>query len=123
MINSILNATKKKLGLDPEYDVFDDEIIMTVNSALSTLTQIGVGPPEGFEIEGADEEWAAFLGPDPNFAGVKDYVYLKTRMIFDPPTTSYMITAMEKQIEELTFRINAFYETRDRLKAASMIQQ
>lgn len=115
MIESILESVKKKLGLTPEYTAFDEDIIISVNSALSTLTQIGVGPASGFRITGADEEWATFLGSDPGFEGVKDYVYLKARMVFDPPTTSYMITAQEKQIAELEWRINVYYETRDRL--------
>jgi hypothetical protein len=110
MIESILNSVKKRLGMSPEYDAFDEDIVMSINSALSTLTQIGVGADSGFRITGADEEWATFLGSDPGFDGVKDYVYLKTRMVFDPPTTSYMITAMEKQIAELEFRINAYYD-------------
>lgn len=115
MIESILESVKKKLGLAPEYDVFNEDLVITINSALSTLTQIGVGTAEGFSITGADEEWSAFLGSDPGFAGVKDYVYLRTRMVFDPPTTSYMITAMEKQISELEWRINVYYESKARL--------
>jgi hypothetical protein len=117
MIDSILESVKKTLGLSEEYDVFDHDVVTYINSALSTLTQIGVGPAEGFVITGADEEWTAFLGSDPGFDGVKSYVYLKTRMLFDPPTTSYMITAMEKQIEELEWRINVYYETKARLAA------
>jgi hypothetical protein len=117
MIESILNSVKKKLGMTPEYTAFDEDIVLSVNSALSTLTQIGVGPAEGFRITGAAEEWAAFLGSDPAFEGVKDYVFLKVRMVFDPPTTSYMITAMEKQIAELEWRINVYYETLARLNS------
>lgn len=115
MITSILNSVKKKLGMPPEYTAFDEDIVLSVNSALSTLTQIGVGPADGFRITGADEEWATFLGSEPSFEGVKDYVYLKVRMVFDPPSTSYLITAMEKQISELEWRINVYYETRARL--------
>lgn len=121
MIDSILNSVKKKLGLSEDYTAFDEDIVISVNSALSTLTQIGVGPAEGFMIEGAAEEWAAFLGSDPGFQGIKDYVYLKARAVFDPPTTSYMITAMEKQIAELEWRINVYYETKARIAARTPV--
>jgi hypothetical protein len=107
---SILKSVKKVLGISADYDVFDNDIILHTNSALSTLYQLGIGPATGFQIEGDDEEWEDFLGADPRLNSVKTYVCLKVRLAFDPPGTSFAITAMEKQIEELAWRINVTRE-------------
>lgn len=105
-ILSILNSTKKALGLDAEYDVFDSELIMFINGVLSILTQLGVGPAQGFMIASDAEGWSSFLGDDPRRNAVKNFVFIKVRLLFDPPPTSYAITAFEKQAEELGWRIN-----------------
>jgi len=108
---SILNSTKKVLGIAEDYTVFDVDVIMHINSALSTLTQLGVGPAEGFTVEDAGDEWEDFVDPDDHqYNAVKSYVYLKVRMIFDPPSTSYLIAAQQKQIEELEWRLNVHRE-------------
>jgi hypothetical protein len=105
-MSSILEDTKKNLGILPEYDVFDGTIIMHINTALSTLTQLGIGPPEGYAIEDNLTEWEAFSGLDLRRTPVRTYVYLKVRMYFDPPGTSYLIAAMEKQMQELEWRMS-----------------
>jgi len=110
METSILNSTKKILGLAEDYTVFDHDVITHINTAFSTLTQLGVGPVGGFMIEGPDEVWGDFLGTDIELNNVKTYVYLKTRQLFDPPQTSYLISAMERQILELEVRINIHRE-------------
>lgn len=110
MSDSILDSTKKALGLGADYDVFDPEIIMHINSALSTLNQLGIGPELGFSISGPDETWAAFLGEDPRFNSVKTYVFLKVRYVFDPPGNSFATTAMKEQIQEHEWRLNALRE-------------
>lgn len=110
MEQSILTSTKKVLGITEEYTVFDLDIITHINSAFSTLTQLGVGPAEGFMITGADETWDAFIAEDFQYNSVKSYVYLKTRQLFDPPQTSYLISAVERQIQELEWRLNAHRE-------------
>lgn len=110
MEQSILISTKKILGIADDYTVFDLDIITHINSAFSTLTQLGVGPAIGFMIEDSEAEWANFIGIDLQLNVVKSYVFLKVRMLFDPPTTSYLITAMEKQIEELEWRLNTHRE-------------
>jgi hypothetical protein len=108
---SILNSTKKVLGIAEDYTVFDVDVIMHINTALSTLTQLGVGPAEGFTVEDAGDEWEDFVDPDDHqFNAVKSYVYLKVRMLFDPPSTSYLIAAQQKQIEELEWRLNVHRE-------------
>jgi len=113
MEQSILISTKKVLGVAEDYTVFDEDIIMHINTAFSTLTQLGVGPAEGFMIEDASTEWDDFLPEDPDerqYNSVKSYVFLKVSMLFDPPQTSYLITAKEKQIEELEWRLNVVRE-------------
>jgi hypothetical protein len=111
METSILISTKKILGIDQGYTVFDHDIITHINTTSSILTQLGIGPIEGFMIEDETAEWADFLGPDdPQLNAVKTYVYLKVRQYFDPPTTSYLITAMNEQIQELEWRLNTHRE-------------
>lgn len=106
MEQSILISTKKILGIADDYTVFDLDIITHINSAFSTLTQLGVGPLVGFMIEDAEAEWYEFIGDDLRLNSVKSYVFLKTRQLFDPPSTSYLITATENQIRELEWRLN-----------------
>lgn len=110
MTESILGSTKKVLGILPDYTAFDIDIIMHINSALSVLHQLGVGPEAGFMIEDDSATWGQFLGIDPAFNLVKTYVYLKVRLIFDPPPTSFAIAAAERQIAEHEFRINVVRE-------------
>lgn len=104
--SSILNSVKKVLGLPESDSSFDLDIVMHINSALATLTQIGVGPDEGFAIEDDSATWDAFIGDQPKYATVKTYVYLKVRLVWDPPGTSYALESMKEQIDELVFRLN-----------------
>src|SRR3954447_17475451 len=107
---SILNSTKKILGIAEDYTVFDLDIITHINSAFSTLTQLGVGPAEGFMIEDDTAVWSDFIATDLQYNSVKSYVFLRVRQLFDPPTTSYLISAVEKQIQELEWRLNSHRE-------------
>lgn len=113
METSILNGVKKILGIADDYTAFDEDIIMHINTAFSTLTQLGVGPSEGFMIEDEGAVWGDFIGDDLQFNSVKSYVCLRVRMLFDPPSTSYLITAMENQIRELEWRLNTHREETD----------
>lgn len=106
MENSILKSIKKILGLDSDYTVYDLDVITHINSVFSTLTQLGVGPSAGFMIEDDTATWSDFLDDDPKISSVKTYVYLRVRLIFDPPSTSYVIAALERQITELEWRLN-----------------
>jgi hypothetical protein len=110
MEQSILISTKKILGIAEDYTVFDLDIITHINSAFSTLTQLGVGPPQGFMIEDATENWTDFIADDFQYNSVKSYVFLRVRQLFDPPTTSYLIAAVDKQIQELEWRLNVHRE-------------
>ena len=112
MTDSILNSIKKLLGLDAEYDVFDTDIIIHINTILSTLVQIGVGSYEHSTVTGPDETWADFLGADTrNVELVKLYVYMRVRLIFDPPSSSAVIEAYNKAIAEFEWRANVAVET------------
>jgi hypothetical protein len=113
METSILISIKKILGIADEYTAFDEDIITHINTAFSTLTQLGVGPREGFMIEDEDAVWADFIEDRLVFNAVKSYVFLRVKMLFDPPTTSYLITAMDNQIRELEWRLNSFREETD----------
>ncbi len=104
---SILIGTKKILGLDKEYDAFDHDIITHINSAFGTLHQLGIGPDAGFMIEDVEAKWEDFIEADNiTLNQVKNYIFLKVRIVFDPPQTSYLIEAMNKQIEEMEWRLN-----------------
>lgn len=111
MSNSILIATKKALDIPEDLAVFDGQIIMHINTVFSTLNQLGIGPDPGFEIEDATTTWDAFLGAEPRLNMVKTYMYLRVRLIFDPPTTSFAISAMNEQRTELEWRINIARES------------
>lgn len=111
MSTSILNSVKKNLGLAAGYTAFDPDILMHINAVFSTLNQLGIGPELGYMIEDDEPTWDAFLGEDPKLNAVKTYVYLRVRLLFDPPATSYLITAMESQIKEFEWRLNVLRES------------
>jgi hypothetical protein len=110
MADSILNSTKKILGLASDYTAFDLDVITHINGAFSTLDQIGVGPVGGFSIEDDEATWDDFTAPPNQLNLVRTYIFLKVRMLFDPPGTSYLIEAMNKQIQEHEYRLNVFRE-------------
>lgn len=107
--DSILLSTKKTLGLIESYDVFDTDIILHINSIFAILTQLGIGPEEGFSITNDEDVWSDFI-TDARLNTIKSYVYLRVRLLFDPPTTSYLMTAIQEQIKELEWRINVYRE-------------
>lgn len=110
--DSILNSTKKVLGgIDPSDTAFDQDIIMSINAAFMTLNQIGVGPTSGFVIAGPDETWQDFVDNTKYLSAIPQYIYIKTRLIFDPPTNSAFSDALKKQAEELEWRLQAMVET------------
>lgn len=110
MESSILTSTKKVLGIADDYTVYDLDIINFINAAFSILNQLGVGPVEGFMIEDASTEWEEFNIPMNQLNLVRTYVFLKARILFDPPSTSFLIEASTKQIEEYEWRLSTFRE-------------
>lgn len=109
-MDSILLTIKKMLGVDRDFDGFDTDIIIGINSALMNLNQIGVGPAEAFSITNQDAVWSDFLDSTTNLEGAKVYIYLKTRLSFDPPANSFLVEAINKQISELEWRLNTQVE-------------
>lgn len=103
---SILTSVKKLLGIDKDYTHFDADLIMHINSVLSILTQMGVGPANGFSITSDSERWSDFIADDSNrFSLVKSYVHLKVKLLFDPPLGSAVIESMNRQISEFEWRL------------------
>ena len=105
MDDSILITTKKLLGLDDNYTPFDQDIIVFINGAMMVLQQLGVGPLKGFTITDATQTWSDFLPSDIMLDGVKQYIYLYVRLAFDPPASSVVMEAMNKQKAELEWRL------------------
>lgn len=110
-MESILTSIKKLLGIEEDYVHFDADIIMHINSVLSILTQLGVGPSEGYSIKDANATWNEFITNPAKLELVKSYVYLKVRLMFDPPSSSSAIESMKQLISELEFRIIVAVET------------
>lgn len=106
-MESILTSTKKMLGITEEYEHFDADLIMHINSVFMVLNQLGVGLDKGFSITGKNETWADFLAKDARLELVKSYMYLKVKMLFDPPQGSAVMDAMNRQIGEFEWRLNA----------------
>ena len=106
METSILDSIKKLLGIPYEATEFDTDILIHINSVFSILTQLGVGPSSGFSIEDSSTEWSDFIGDDARLSDVKSFVYLKTRLLFDPPASSAAMDAMNRMVNELEWRIN-----------------
>lgn len=104
-MNSVLTSIKKMLGIDEEYTHFDVDITIHINTALMILSQLGVSLSKNFIID-KDDEWADLIGDIDSIEAMKTYMYLKVKLMFDPPATSFAIEAIERQISELTFRLN-----------------
>lgn len=107
---SILISTKKILGIPDDVEDFDTHIVTHINTVFMALSQIGIGPSEGFSIEDETTMWDAFLGADLNLNPVKTYMYLRVRLLFDPPQTSPLVEAMERQSKEFEWRLNTWWE-------------
>lgn len=105
-MDSILTSIKKMLGIVEEYEHFDPEIIMHINSVFFVLTQLGVGPAEGFSITDKTAVWEDFISVNTDIESVKSYVYLKVRLLFDPPTSSAVIESMNRLIGEFEWRLS-----------------
>lgn len=108
MDESILTSIKKLLGVSEDYTQFDADIIMHINTVFMNLTQLGVGPNTGFYIEDDSASWSDFVDIENNapLQAIKTYIYLKVKLLFDPPLSSSVIEAMNRQISELEWRLN-----------------
>ncbi len=116
-MESILTSVKKLLGIDKDYTHFDNDLIMHINSVFMVLTQLGVGPSEGFAISDANAMWSDFIGEDDkNFQAIKTYVYMKVRLMFDPPLSSAVLDSMSRTICELEWRLNVQVDIVDSMR-------
>jgi hypothetical protein len=104
-MESILTSIKKMLGIAEEYTHFDADLIIHINSVFAILTQIGVGPSEGFSIEDDTDVWTDFIQDNKKLESVKSYTYMKVKLLFDPPINSSVIESMNRIISELEWRI------------------
>lgn len=109
-MESILTSIKKLLGISEEYEHFDADLIMHINSVFMILTQLGVGPSEGFRITDKSEIWTDFISEPARIDLVKSYMYLKVKLLFDPPSSSAVIESMNRMISEFEWRLNVAAE-------------
>lgn len=111
METSILKSTKKVLGIGDDDPSFDEDIIMHINSAFSTLHDIGVGPKDGFVIDDESEEWEEFIVDVVMQSKVKTFVFLRAKLLFDPPTSTFLLDATQKQLQEVEWRLGVNRES------------
>ena len=112
-MDSILTSIKKLLGIAQECTDFDTDLIIHINSVIMILTQLGVGPEKGCTIEDSRDLWKDFLEDDlSKLEAVRTFVYLKVRLIFDPPSNSAVIESINRTISELEWRLNVAAESK-----------
>lgn len=106
MEESILVSIKKLLGISKECTDFDTDIIIHINTVFRILNQMGVGPEEGFRIEDSDTTWSEYIQDNKKLDDIITYIYLKVKLIFDPPLNGTVINANKQMIDELEWRLN-----------------
>lgn len=107
---SILTSVKKSLGISEDYEIFDPDIIIHINSVFMILTQLGIGPEKGFTIKDKTTMWDEYIPDDDNSEAVKSYMYLKVKLLFDPPLSSIVVESINRMISELEWRLNVVAE-------------
>lgn len=107
-MESILLTVKKFIGLDPEYNIFDPDLLILINSSFSVLNQLAVGPKEGFRVTNIAETWEDVIGSKKYLELIKEYICIKVKLVFDPPSSSTVYKAFEERAAELEWRLNAF---------------
>lgn len=112
MDESILTSIKKLLGIPEDYEHFDQDIIIHINSVFMILNQLGVGSTEGFTITDKTAVWSDFISDNKKFESVKTYVYMKVRLLFDPPLSSAVMDCINKVISEMEWRLNVAAESK-----------
>lgn len=110
-MDSILDSVKKVLGIEADYTVFDVDILMHINSTFAVLTQLGVGSPSGYYILDSSPVWNDYLVADATLNMVRSYMFIKVRLLFDPPGTSFHLNALEAQAKEYEWRLNVVRES------------
>lgn len=112
--DSILLSIKKLLGMEPEeFDQYDVDITLHINTVIETLNQIGVDMPDGFSVTDKTVLWSDYLNRA-KYSQIKDsiksYIYMKVRLVFDPPTNTSLINAINESVKELEWRIRQWVE-------------
>lgn len=117
-LDSILNSVKDKIGLSADYDVFDEAIIDEINSAFFILWQLGVGndPTDPFRITNSTQVWSDFIN-DGMIESVREYVYIKVKLVFDPPTNSFLVENLRNKAQELEWRMTVAMDEYNSRKA------
>lgn len=108
-MDSILTSMKKMLGMEPDYDHFDTDVIVNINTVFMHLQQLGVGPKGGYSITDSKQKWEDFTEGE-QIEAVKTFMYLRLRLLFDPPTNAFLVDSMERQVKELEWRLNVQVE-------------
>lgn len=114
--SSILETIKKLIGIDRDYGVFDIDLIVAINSSFMILNQLGIGPEKPFSITDCTSTWADFFGDEEIFALAKSYIYLRTKLLFDPPSSGVLHEAVERQISEFEWRMHVQADYNDSKK-------
>jgi hypothetical protein len=112
-MESILTTIKKLLGIEEDYTHFDTDITIHINSVFTILNQLAIGDEAGFKITDKTDTWVSVLGERNDLEAIKTYIYLKVRLIFDPPQTGYLVEALKNQCTELEWRLNVQAEGGD----------
>ena len=115
-MDSILTSVKKLLGIEEDYTHFDADIIMHINTVFMILNQLGVGPEEGFSITDKTSVWDDYITDLQNFEAVKSYMFLKVKMLFDPPTGSAVTESYNRTISELESRLSMAADLNSRVR-------
>ena len=110
-MDSMLITIKRLLGISETDEHFDIDVITNINSTLVKVQQLGIGPSTGFRITSKDEEWSDLLGDRLDLESVKTYIYLKVRLVFDPPNNSFLVESINKQIHDLELGLQLQAET------------
>ena len=113
-MESILRSIKFLLGVNPDHEYFDNELILHINSVFGILRQLGVGPENGFQITGMTETWDDFLGEDdPYYTMVRSYIAQKVRLMWDTSSiTGAVLESIQRNVAEFEWRLNIEYESR-----------
>lgn len=110
---SILISIKKLLGIQADYKNFDTDIIIHINSVFAILNQLGIGPTQGYKIEGESETWDDYIPDGKDIEDVKTYIYLKVKLVFDPALSGTVMEANKDVIRELEWRLNMNHESEE----------
>lgn len=110
-MTSILTSIKKMLGISEEDTNFDQDIIININSVLMCINQLGIGPESGFTISDSTSTWQDLIGERIDLEAIKTYVYLKVRLLFDPPQSAFVLESIERQIAQIEWRLNVQAES------------